>query len=379
MEHGPAVDPCPCPVRIRRMRRRAAHRSAPGTNPGVRSVPCRVLCSVLGSLTFVAGCTGSDVVAPPASSTATTDATTTSTTTTIPATTYTTTTIPATTSTTTTSTTTTIPATTSTTTTSTTTTSTTTTIPTTTIPTTSSTTTVASATSPAPGATGSIRDIRPASDIPPPPVPAGWVVEAIGTSVRGRQIVSWSRRVAQPRRTVVVIGAVHGNEPASPPSVRALVEVAYPDDVEIWLVPELNPDGVAAGTRWNANGVDLNRNFPWGWRADDGGPAPLSEPEARAAADLVGWLRPDVVVWVHQPYGYVTSVGGSDDLHERAWSVGSGLPVRPDVTQHGGAESWSHFTAGLDSVLVEIDTWAATPEIVAAQRRGFEQLLASLG
>lgn len=203
-------------------------------------------------------------------------------------------------------------------------------------------------------------------------------MEPIGTSVQGREIVSWSRRVGQPAHTVVVVGAVHGNEPASPPSVRALVEVAYPDDVEVWLVPELNPDGVAAGTRWNANGVDLNRNFPWGWRADDGGPAPLSEPEAQAAVALVERLRPDVVVWVHQPYGYVTSVGGSDDAHEQAWSAGSGLPVRPDVTQHGGAESWSHFHVGLDSMLVEIDTWDATPEIVAAQRRGFEQLVASL-
>src|SRR5690606_32060816 len=196
---------------------------------------------------------------------------------------------------------------------------------------------------PAPGSQGSLRDVRPASDIPPPPIPFGWVVESIGTSVAGRDIVSWSRRVAAPARTVVVIGAVHGNEPVTPPTVRALVEVEYPDDMEVWLVPALNPDGVAAGTRWNANGVDLNRNFPWGWRPDDGGPAPLSEPEARAAVDLVERLRPDVVVWVHQPYGYVTSVGASNDLYEQAWSAGSGLPVRPDVRQHGGGESWSHF------------------------------------
>ena len=231
---------------------------------------------------------------------------------------------------------------------------------------------------PAPGSSGSIRDVRPPSDIPPPPIPDGWIVEPIGISVQGREIDSWSRRVDGPARTVVVIGAVHGNEPASPPTVRALVEVAYPDDMEVWLVPTLNPDGVAAGTRWNANGVDLNRNFPWDWRAVDGGPGPLSEPEAQAAVSLVDRLRPDVVVWVHQPYGYVTSVGGSNDVYEQSWSAGSGLPARPDVTQHGGGESWAHFQAGLDSMLVEIGTWAATPEIVAAQRAGFEQLIASL-
>lgn len=268
------------------------------------------------------------------------------------------------------------PTTTSTVTTSSTTTSTMTTSSTTTSTTTS---TVPPTTSPpSPGSRGSIRDVRPASDIPPPAIPTGWIVESIGTSVQGRAIESWSRRVEQPSRRVVVIGAVHGNEPVSPPTVRALVEVAYPDDMAVWLVPTLNPDGVAAGTRWNANGVDLNRNFPWGWRSDDGGPAALSEPEARAAVDLLNRVRPDVVVWVHQPYGYVSSVGESDDDHERAWSAGSGLPVRADVTQHGGGESWSHFEAGLDSMLIEIDTWDATPEMVAAQRRGFEELIASL-
>lgn len=274
---------------------------------------------------------------------------------------------PPTTTTTTTTTTTSTTTTTTSTTTSTTTTTTTTTLPPVTLP---------PVTTPS-AARGSIYDVRPASDIPPPPIPDGWSVESIGTSVQGREIAAWARRVAQPERTVVVIGAVHGNEPASPPVVRSLVQLAYPDDVEVWLVPVLNPDGVAAGTRWNANGVDLNRNFPWGWRADDGGPAPLSEPESAAAVALVERVSPDLVVWVHQPYGYVTSVGGSHDRFEQAWSAGSGLPVRPDVTQHGGGESWTHFGTGTDAVLVEIGTWDATAEIVAAQRRGFEQLLAS--
>src|SRR5437764_5950976 len=83
---------------------------------------------------------------------------------------------------------------------------------------------------------------------------------------------------------VLVVGAIHGNETAGIAIARAL-ERTHPLGVDLWIVPDLNPDGVAAGTRGNAHGVDLNRNFPWRWRRMDGvyesGPRPLSEREAR--------------------------------------------------------------------------------------------------
>ena len=200
----------------------------------------------------------------------------------------------------------------------------------------------------------------------------------IGTSVLGRDITALRRPVANPRRVVFVVGGVHGNEPVSPPVVRSLVEVWLPDDVEVWLVPELNPDGVAAGTRANANDVDLNRNFGWAWRPSDGGTAPFSEPEPRAVAGLIETLRPGLVVWVHQPLGYVSSVGATTDAFEQAWSRGSGVPIRRDVTQHGGGESWTAFTVGLPSMLVEVDGWQATPDNVAAHQNGFRELIAEL-
>ncbi len=184
---------------------------------------------------------------------------------------------------------------------------------------------------------------------------------------------------ADPRRRVLVIGGVHGNEPVTPPAVRGLLDAEIAGDVEVWLVPESNPDGSAAGIRCNANGVDLNRNFAWEWRAEDGGPAPMSEPETLTLARLVEGLRPDVVIWVHQPLGYVSAVGETTAALEEAWASASGLPVRADVSQHGGGESWSAFTVGVPAMLIEIDGWDATPDIVAAQVAGFEAMLTALG
>jgi protein MpaA len=221
-------------------------------------------------------------------------------------------------------------------------------------------------------------DVRPPSGIPSPELPAGWRSAVVGRSVQGRGIDALVRTVDAPRRRVLVIGGIHGNEPVTPPAVRGLLQAAIAPDVEVWLVPESNPDGSAAGLRCNANGVDLNRNFPFEWSAADGGPAAASEPETQTLTVLVERLQPDVVVWVHQPLGYVSAVGATDPALEQAWAAAAGIPVREDVTQHGGGESWSTLVAGVPAVLVEVQGWEATPELVALQVAGFEAMLAAL-
>ena len=72
------------------------------------------------------------------------------------------------------------------------------------------------------------------------------------------------------RVKVLVVGAVHGNEQAGRAVVARLRRARPPRGTALWLVDDANPDGTAAGSRHNANGVDLNRNFPYRWAPQDG-------------------------------------------------------------------------------------------------------------
>jgi protein MpaA len=153
--------------------------------------------------------------------------------------------------------------------------------------------------------------------------------------------------VGNPRGVrVLVVGCIHGNETAGIAIARALERID-PRDVDLWIVPDLNPDGVAADTRGNAHGVDLNRNWPWRWRAMSGvyasGPRPLSEREARIAHRLILRLRPRVTIWFHQHLDMVWASGG-DRRVEKAFARASGLPYHPMPQLAGSAVSWQNNT-----------------------------------
>jgi protein MpaA len=123
---------------------------------------------------------------------------------------------------------------------------------------------------------------------------------------------------------VLLLGGIHGDELTSSAIVFEWMQwLQGPQAQEIhWhVVPAMNPDGLLASQpqRVNANGVDLNRNFPTpGWERDAKrywvkvtgsdprrfpGKSPLSEPESRWLYDEIEHFRPDVVISVHAPFG----------------------------------------------------------------------------
>jgi murein peptide amidase A len=203
------------------------------------------------------------------------------------------------------------------------------------------------------------------TDVKREPVPAREAAHAvvkrvvIGTSVRGQAIVAWAFGSDRAPRKVLVVGCIHGNECAGLAITSALRHMRVPAGVQVWLIPEMNPDGAAAGTRQNAHGVDLNRNFPYRWQpiSDStyySGPHATSEPETRAAIRLVTQLRPAVTVWYHQHMDLVDMAGGDRGVARRYAQI-AGLRPTCLTSLSGEETAWSnHRFRGTTSFVVEL-------------------------
>jgi protein MpaA len=190
----------------------------------------------------------------------------------------------------------------------------------------------------------------------------------LGRSVRGFPISALERGDPDSSRKVLVVGCIHGNECAGLAVVRGLARARIRGDVDLWLVPNLNPDGYAAGTRQNAHGVDLNRNFPAMWQRIGrpgslqwSGPRPLSEPESRIARRLILQLRPALTLWFHQPQAIVRAWGPSIPAARRYARL-AGVPFRALAWPNGTVSNWqNHLDPHAASFVVELPGGPLTP------------------
>ena len=142
-------------------------------------------------------------------------------------------------------------------------------------------------------------------------------------SVQGRPLLVRDIQPGQVDTRVLVVAAMHGDELSSASVALHWLKlaVAAPDKTHWRVIPVLNPDGLLRRPAWrmNANGVDLNRNFPTpNWQHETKiywenltrkdprrwpGPTPLSEPEAKFLFDELTSFKPHVIVSIHAPYG----------------------------------------------------------------------------
>lgn len=191
----------------------------------------------------------------------------------------------------------------------------------------------------------------------------------LGHSVDGRPIVAVETGDFDAPRRTLVVGCIHGNEPAGIAVAERLAHQAPPEELDLWIVSDLNPDGVAAGTRQNAHHVDLNRNFPYGWEPlsgiYDSGPHPLSEPESRIAARLIARIDPGVSIWFHQHLDLVDESGG-DAAVERRFAESAGMRLGRLAREPGGVVDWeNHRDRASTAFVVELPAGALPATSVA--------------
>jgi protein MpaA len=161
--------------------------------------------------------------------------------------------------------------------------------------------------------------------------------QQLGRSYEGRPIQVLHIRGDGAR--VLVIGCIHGDE-CEGMEVTRLLARSHPA-ADLWLVPQLNPDGYAARTRGNAHGTDLNRDF-----------LSANQRETRIARKLILRLRPEVTIWFHQPQSVVRAWGRSRATARRYARL-AGVRYRSLVWPPGSASRWQNGL-GQASFVVEL-------------------------
>ena len=170
-----------------------------------------------------------------------------------------------------------------------------------------------------------------------------WSPDTYGQSVLGLPLEVWRPRGAC---TFLIFAGIHGEEPETTYALsRALRQLSAPPQ-SCAVVLAANPDGLIRGTRGNARGVDLNRNFrSRNWQPHpvtcrstitdpsdvvlSPGPHAASEPETRALIALIGELQPRAVIALHAPLACIDDANTSP---LGMWlATRTGMPLVSDV------------------------------------------------
>ena len=197
-------------------------------------------------------------------------------------------------------------------------------------------------------------------DVPPPPSVTVPLVHRYiaGTSIENRPM-EYSV-LGQGRDVTFILATIHGNEKAGIPLVRRLTQYLqqYPHLLQgrkVVLLPVANPDGVAHNTRYNARGVDLNRNFSTANRLNIKrfGRTALSELEARVIEQLIRQYAPDRIVSIHQPLACIDYDGPGKALARRL-SEYCNLPLIKLGPKPGSLGSYAGVTLRIPTITLEL-------------------------
>lgn len=185
-------------------------------------------------------------------------------------------------------------------------------------------------------------------------------------------------------KNILIVGVVHGDEPQG----KYLIEKYQEKETPLLFIPCLNPDGLSANTRTNANGVDLNRNFPtknWGKNegenatCDDcntvyyGGSAPASEIETRFLINVIEKYKPEIIITLHAPYKVVNYDGPAKELAEKISGI-INYPVEESIgyPTPGSFGTYAGVERGIKTITLELDEECPVDNLVEPVHKIFD-------
>jgi hypothetical protein len=204
--------------------------------------------------------------------------------------------------------------------------------------------------------------------------------ETIGHSASGRPIVAY--RAGEPgKRVVMVVATMHGEENFGQYVARGLLEGRKIKGVDLWVVPVLNPDGLAHDRRWLNGHVDLNRNFPNRFiiRANSG-PHAASAVETRVIMKFLNRINPRYLVSWHQPLYGVDSYFVKDTGLMSRLADGLRLPrkwLNCNGSCHGTMTGW--FNANHKGAAITVEYGSTARSLRTMKGRDANAVLAAIG
>ena len=194
------------------------------------------------------------------------------------------------------------------------------------------------------GSSDSGSDVSGDTVNPDAPVEPGWFGKfgevplntdiEFGRSVQNVPLTFYRRQSGSDGARVLVIGCIHGDEFVGNRVVDILRDMPLEGNIDLWMVRTMNPDGQQLRTRQNANGVDLNRNFPGNWQKigkpgswQYAGSDSASEPEVQGLVKLGELVKPQFVIWYHQDYFRIGPGTGHDGDVRAKYASLVGLPL----------------------------------------------------
>ena len=161
-------------------------------------------------------------------------------------------------------------------------------------------------------------------------------------------------------KNILVIGVFHGDEPQG----KFLIEqyLKENNDTRLLFIPCLNPDGMAQNTRTNANGVDLNRNFPTqNWELTEkneffGGESAGSEIETGFITEIIEIYNPELILTLHAPFKVVNYDGNAQEISEKISQI-INYPVEPSIgyPTPGSFGTYAGIERKIPTITLELD------------------------